>query len=634
LLLADAGAAEVQARKILKAAPGQPDTLFLLAIALNRQAKHAEALAILEMPVLKLSGRMAVELETASVLAALGRYDDAIALLRLIVQHEPGPAWRMLGDLYALTGKAAAADEAYLRHIQASVRNPLLVEAAQALGGNRLPDAERVLRSFIKTYPTDVAAIRMLADVAARGGRLEEAESLLERTLELCPSFAAARANYAGVLNRQQKSDAALAQVDILRRRDPRHPGYRILEAAVLVRLGELNRAIAAYRTLLHDAPNQPKVWTSLGHALKTAGRQKEAIEAYRECLKLEPGLGEAWWSLANLKTFRFSAEEIVGMRTLLSRSGLTQEDHLQLHFALGKALEDRGDYQDAFRQYEEANAQCRAAHPYHAAEVTRHKQTLKTVLTEEFFAVRAGGGCQAADPIFIVGLPRSGSTLVEQILASHSLVEGTEELPDIFALVGRLRERDERPFYPQIVPGLTAQQRIALGEAYLARTRKYRRLGRPFFIDKLPNNFLQIGFIELILPQAKIIDVRRHPMACGFSCFKQYFARGQEFSYSLADIGRYYADYVELMAHYDAVLPGRVHRLQYEALVDDLEGSVRRLLDYCGLPFEENCLRFYQNDRIVRTASSEQVRQPVYADAVEHWRHFEPWLGPLKEAL
>jgi predicted Zn-dependent protease len=600
LLSPDAAKAEVRARDILKSFPGQPDVLLLLAAALQRQAKH----------------------------------DEAIAVLRRIVRRQPqhNAAWRMLGDACAQSGQAAEADKAYLQHVQASVHNRVLQEVSKAMSANRLFEAERTLRTTLKANPTDVAALRMLAEVVARDGRLEEAESLLKRVLELCPGFAAARAHYAAVLNRQLKADQALAQVAILRQAEPQHPGYRVLEAAVLARLGEMERAIAAYRALLAEQPKLPKVWLSLGHTLKTAGRQAEAVEAYRESLKLAPGLGEAWWSLANLKTFRFAAEEIAAIRMQLEHAELPEGERVQLHFALGKALEDRGDYAQSFEQYAKANGLRRAHSDYEAVAITRNKETLQHVLTEEFFRSRAQGGCEAPDPIFIVGLPRSGSTLVEQILASHSQVEGTMELPDIFAMVGR--EAAGKPFYPDAIAAFTPERRKALGEEYLARTKVHRRLGRAFFIDKLPNNFLQTGFIALILPKAKIIDVRREPMACGFSCFKQYFARGQEFSYSLSDIGRYYADYVALMAHFDAVLPGRVHHVQYEELVHDLEGSVRRLLDYCGLGFEEACLRFFENTRIVQTASSEQVRLPVYADALEHWRHFESWLAPLKDAL
>jgi tetratricopeptide (TPR) repeat protein len=384
----------------------------------------------------------------------------------------------------------------------------------------------------------------------------------------------------------------------------------------------------------LKDVPNQPKIWMSFGHTLKTAGQHSDAVEAYREAVKQQPHLGEAWWSLANLKTFRFTEADIAVMARETARSDISPEDRLHLDFALGKAFEDKSDYEASFGHYQKANVLRRSMLDYDADKTSEHKATLIKTLTPEFFGALGAGGSEAADPIFIVGLPRAGSTLIEQILASHSQVEGTMELPDIFSLVGRLKDEAGKPFYPDVLASLSPEKRVALGEEYLARTRIHRKLGRAFFIDKMPNNFLQIGFIAAILPKAKIIDARRNPMACGFSCFKQHFARGQGFSYDLIDIGRYYADYVALMEHFDAVLPERILRVQYEEVVGDLEGQVRRLLAYCGLDFEEQCLNFYQNDRIVRTASSEQVRMPIFQDGLEQWRHYEKWLDPLQKAL
>ncbi len=575
-------------------------------------------------------------LALATAAAAQGKNADAIAALTSLVKLQPThlSAWRMLGDLHAVAGDSGAADAVYMKHLEASVHDPRLVSAAAALRTNNLPAAEQQLRAFLKAHPTDIGAIRMLAETAARLGRYTDAEKLLTRALELAPSFDAARANYAAMLQRQNKTAEALAQIELLMAHDPDHPGHRSLEAAVRARLGDMDRAIAVYSEVLKDFPDQPKVWMSYGHTLKTAGNQAEAIEAYRKSLALQPGLGETWWSLANLKTFRFTPEDITEMRRQAERPDLAPDDYWHLNFALGKAFEDIGEYEASFVHYDKANTQRRAMLDYSADEVTKHRDLLKTVLTAEFFATRQDGGCEAPDPIFIVGLPRAGSTLVEQILASHSMVEGTMELPDIFSIVGRLHEAAGKPFYPDVIAALSPDERRQLGEEYLERTRVHRKLGRPHFIDKMPNNFLQIGFIAVILPNAKIIDVRRQPMACGFSCFKQHFARGQGFSYSLSDIGRYYADYADLMAHFDSVLPGRVLRLPYEDLVADLETNVRRLLDHCGLPYEESCLRFYQNDRIVRTASSEQVRRPIFSEGLDHWRHYEKWLDPLKKAL
>jgi tetratricopeptide (TPR) repeat protein len=375
----------------------------------------------------------------------------------------------------------------------------------------------------------------------------------------------------------------------------------------------------------------------SYGHSLKTAGRQSQSIAAYRKAIELSPQLGDAYWSLANLKTFRFTPAEIAAMRKQLARTDLAAEDRYHVHFALGKALEDAHEFAASFEHYAEGNRLRRAAIHYDPDRTTGSVDRSRQLFSTDFFAARAGAGAPEPDPIFIVGLPRAGSTLVEQILASHSLVEGTMELPDITAIVQSLtrpREGGTSSRYPEIVASLGHAELRGLGERYLAQTRIQRKTGAPFFIDKMPNNWAYVGLIALILPNAKIIDARRHPLSCCFSGFKQHFARGQHFSYSLDDIGRYYRDYVALMAHFDAVLPGRVHRVIYERMVEETEDEVRRLLEYCGLPFEDACLRFYENARAVRTASSEQVRRPIFRDAVEHWRNYEPWLGPLKTAL
>ncbi|MEQ9465719.1 MAG: sulfotransferase [Haliea sp.] len=513
--------------------------------------------------------------------------------------------------------------------------HPVLRKAMDALLDGRIGETERLCRQFLQRYPADVTAIRLLADVAIKLGRWADAENLLVRCLELAPDFHLARYNYAFVLSRQTHYEQALIELEALLQ-DEDNPSYRTLQAATLVRLGHFEQAIAIYERLLADAPRQPKVYLSYGHALKTVGRQDESIAAYRTAIRLAPELGEAYWSLANLKTVSLTDDELEAMRSALGKPGLQAEDAAQLSFALAKALEDRGQYDQAFTHYAEGNEVRRRQSTYSAA--AQHEKIQRTIRCQDapFFAQRAGSGCRARDPIFIVGLPRAGSTLLEQILASHSLVEGTQELPDIIAMARRLGGKPqpgERSRYPEILEDLSPGELRELGEEYLHRTRRYRGTA-PIFIDKMPNNFEHIGLIHLMLPDAKIIDARRHPLACCFSGFKQYFARGQRFSYSLSDIGHYYRDYVALMDHYDKVLPGRVHRVQYEELVVDFESQVRKLLNYCGLEFEVGCLSFHENQRAVRTASSEQVRQPVFTDAVEHWRHFLPHLGPLVAAL
>jgi tetratricopeptide (TPR) repeat protein len=605
LLAARPAEAAEQAAEILKVVPEQPDALALQGLALGRLGRGEEAMAAL---------KRAVHLKSALP-----------------------DAWRALGDHYTALEMREAADGAYAQSIRHATRDPRLLGAAQALVENRIPEAEAALREHLKRHPTDVAAIRMLAEVAARIGRYADAENLLARCLELAPGFAAARHNYAMVLHRQNKPEAALAQVEKLLAEEPRNPGYRNLKAAILGRIGEYAASIEQYRDVLADYPNQAKVWMSLGHSLKTAGRNAESIEAYTQSIGKAAHLGEAWWSLANLKTFRFSPEQVDAMRAQLAGDRLSPEDRFHFEFSLGKALEDAGDYAGSFAHYHEGNRLRRAMIRYDADENHAHVERSKRFFTREFFAARAGWGCEASDPIFVIGLPRSGSTLIEQILASHSQVEGTMELPDVAMLARVVGTRTTRPgsaAYPRALEKFNAEELRGLGERYLSQTRIQRKTPAPFFIDKMPNNFAHTGFIHLMLPKAKIIDARRHPLGCCFSGFKQHFARGQNFSYDLTDIGRYYRDYVELMAHFDEVLPGRVHRVFYENMVEDTEAEVRRLLDYCGLEFEPGVLRFHENQRAVRTASSEQVRRPIFREGMDQWRHYEPHLDALKRAL
>ncbi len=508
------------------------------------------------------------------------------------------------------------------------LRDPQLLEAALALHDNRLNEAEPLLRTHLKANPFDVAAIRMLAELAGRIGRMPDAETLLRRAVEIAPNFLAARSNLATVLYRQNKIADAVAELDALLAIDPENAGNANLKAAAMGRIGEYDEAVALYGQVLARHPDQPKVWMSYGHVLKTVGRQADCVDAYRRAIAIAPQLGEVWWSLANLKTVTFSDEDIAAMERSLEHPKLGEEDRFHLHFALGKALEDRKDAAASFAHYEEGNRLRRAILAYDPADTTRQVDRLIGIFTPALFAARAGQGCPASDPIFVIGMPRAGSTLIEQILASHSQVEGTMELPDIPALAARIGTRKGG------LDSVEPHELRALGEEYLERTRIQRKSDKPLFIDKLPNNWMHIGLIQLILPNAKIVDARRHPLGCCFSNFKQHFARGQSFSYGLDDMGRYYADYVRTLAHIDTVLPGRVHRVIYERMVEDSETEIRALLKALDLPFEEPCLRFYENDRAVRTASSEQVRRPIYREGTEQWQMFEPWLGPLKDAL
>lgn len=638
LLEREPALAAEQSEEILKAVPGHPGALLILGIARRTLGEVPAALALFQ-PLTQAQPRWApAHYELGLTLGALGRGEDAVAALRRAVQLNPDmpDAWRALADHLAASGDESGAENARARLLKASTRDPRLLAAGAALCENRIPEAEALLRRHLYEHPTDIAAIRMFAEVAARIGRYHDAESLLARCLELAPAFHGARQNYAVALYRQGKHAAALPQIERLLAAEARNPNYRSLHAAVLAGIGEYGRAIDIYVEVLKEYPRQAKIWLSYGHALKTAGQTTEGIKAYRRALELDARLGEVWWSLANLKTYRFDAADLAHMRAQLKRQDLSAEDSFHFHFALGKALEDQELYRDSFEHYREGNALRRAQVHYEPQRIREHVARFKSVFTPEFLAAQSGHGAPAPDPIFVVGLPRAGSTLIEQILSSHSQVEGTMELPDIPALAQSVAQRtgDDKARYPQALASLPSEQLRSLGEEYLARTRIQRKTPRPYFIDKLPNNFLHVGLIHLMLPNARIIDARRHPLGCCFSAFKQHFARGQNFTYDLADIGGYYRSYVELMAHFDAVLPGRVHRVFYENMVEHTETEVRRLLDYCGLPFEPECLRFYQNERAVRTASSEQVRVPIYREGVEQWRHFEAWLDPLKAAL
>jgi tetratricopeptide (TPR) repeat protein len=639
LLEQDPALAYAQASEILAAVPGHPPARLLQAAAKRRGGDAAAALALLDPLLQERPEWLPALYERALALGAAGQGEAAIAALRDVLKRQPAhpEAWRTLGDHLMATGETDEADAAYSRHVQCAAHNPPLERAAAAMLANDMPRAERLLKEHLKQVPTDVPAIRMLAEVAVRCGENRAAGKLLDRCLELAPGFQPARYARAVLLHRDNQAAEALAEVERLLVADPVNPSYRNLHAVLLSHVGEVERSCAIYDRLLAEYPGNAKVWLSYGHVLKTAGRREDCIAAYRASIAREPTLGEAWWSLANLKTFRFSPEDLTTMRARVADPALGDADRLNFHFALGKAHEDAGEAAAAFEHYDRGNALQRARLPFDRALNTARMRRLKQLFTPEFFARRAGGGHESAAPIFILGMPRAGSTLIEQILASHSAVEGTSELPNIIAMARRLRERaDDADLsgYAEVLATLEAPALRALGEEYLTGTRVYRKTDRPRFIDKMPNNFLHVGLIHSILPNATIIDARRHPLGCCFSNFKQLYARGQRFSYGLADMGSYYRDYVELMAHLDSVLPGRVHRVIYEQLVEDTESEVRRLLDHCGLPFEPACLRFFENDRPVRTASSEQVRRPIYRDGVDQWRQFEPWLEPLKESL
>jgi tetratricopeptide (TPR) repeat protein len=633
LLRTDPALAAREATAILVSRPGHPLAMLFLGMARRQLDDLPGALAILEPLARRQPGSAAVHYELGITLGPAGRRHEALASLERAVALKPdvGEAWRLIAEHRMETGDPAGADAAWSSHIAITTAGPALRGPAVALCENRLADAERLLRAHLARHPEDPAALRMLAELATRATRWADAVALFERCLTLAPDFTAARHGYALALHEVHRSDEALAQIDRLLAREPGNPVYLNLKANVLERAGDHAGAITAFETVLAGHPSNPRIWMAYGDVLKTAGRSDDGIAAYRRSLELAPGFGEAWWSLANLKTYRFLPADVAAMQALLGRADAADADRLHLHFALGKALEDQGRFAESFAHYAEGNRIRRTGIAYDAAATSEFVGRMISLYTKDFVVQRQGWGCGAADPIFVVGLPRSGSTLVEQILASHSAVEATMELPDVAVLARSIAERAP---YPDVLARLDADACVALGERYVARTRRHRRTGAARFIDKMPNNWMHAGLIHLMLPNARIIDVRREPMACCWSCFRQHFARGQHYTYSLEDLGRYYRDYVALMAHLDEVLPGRVLRVSYERLVEDTETEVRRMLDHCGLVFEASTLRFHEGTRAVATASSEQVRRPVYREALAQWRHYEPWLAPLRDAL
>ncbi len=565
------------------------------------------------------------------VLRAIDAFEHGVTLNAALPS-----SWGMLERLYSSTGdmqKAAAATEhiALLRRLPAQI-----VEAAGLFCDGELALAEDILRAYLRSVGSHAEALRLLGRIAHQRNVLGDAERLLEEALRLAPDYRAARADFARVLIDQLQYRRAREELAGLLRLDPHNPDYLTLDATALAGTGEHDAAAQTYRGVLARTPGWSHVHLLLGNSLKASGRQSEAIEAYRAAAAAPAGFAAACWSLANLKTYRFSPQEMARMRAAQAAPATQPVDRCHLCFALGKAFEDQGEYAQSWRHYARGNALRRSQSSYDPQVMELNTRRQIEVCTADFFAARARSGVADPAPIFIVGLPRAGSTLIEQILASHSKVDGTQELHEIEHIVRELQgpELDAgNPRYPAVLAGLAADDFRRLGARYLSDTRAYRK-GKPFFIDKMPNNFRHIGLIHLMLPQAKIIDVRREPMACCFSNLKQLYARGQEFTYGSEDIARYYRSYLEQMRHWDTALPGRVLHIAYEDIVEDLEAGVRRLLQWCGLQFESECLEYYRTARNVSTASSEQVRQPIFRAGLAQWRHYEPWLGPLRDAL
>jgi tetratricopeptide (TPR) repeat protein len=562
--------------------------------------------------------------------AAMAAYESAVKVNDSLLE-----SWCELVSWYRSSGWPTKTDHAQACITKLTAAPPQLLAGSNLLNEGELDAAENLVRGYLQRHGAHIDGMRLLAQIGMKRDVLDDAELLLEKIIELAPEYHDARYELASVLLGRRRNLPALFHAELLLRVDPDKREWRLLYARACDGLGEYVKSLPIYERLVAEDPGDATLWRSIAHALSTLRRNPEAIETFRKVTRMPDGRGPGYLALANIKSYRFTDDELEDMRRAEAAADISVADRDNLCFAIGAALEHRKQYEESFRYYERANALRRSQMTYKPELVERHLRLQEQVFTPEFFKSLRGVGCPRPDPIFVLGLPRSGSTLIEQILASHSQIDGTLELAELPHLVHQFRSRreGEPPLYPAILADLSPEEFRRFGEIYLEETRVYRHEA-PFFIDKLPANHRNIGFIHLILPNAKIIDARREAMACCFGNYKTSFVRGMEFTYNLEEMGHYYRNYVALMDHWDRALPGRVLRVRHEDVVADLEGSVRRMLDYCGLPFEPACLEFHKTDRTVRTMSAEQVRRPINRQGLELWRNYEPWLGPLKKAL
>lgn len=624
---------------LLSETPDHQDALYMAAVAARYLDRFDTARGYLETLKRTSPDFGRAYQEAGHLFKVQGETERALKAYQDATRYNPAllASWKAQSDLHATRDEPALAKAAtaQMQRLQ-SLPRPLLA-ATNHLHEGRIFRAEEITRAYLQKSPHDIEGMRLLADIGSRLGVHEDADFLLETAIELAPDNLQLRIDYIQVLRKRQKFSEALEQAKYLLDQEPESPVFQSLFAIESMQSGDYETALDGFDQVLSKLHNDPVTLTSRGHALKTYGRSEDAVTSYQNAVSHDPCHGDAWYALANLKTYRFSDTELETMQSAFASPDLSFMSRVHIAFALGKAFEDRDAYEQAFVHYEQGNALKRQQMRYTKEQMREEFEAQKAHCTPSLFEAQSGKGDPAPDPIFIVGLPRAGSTLIEQILASHSQVDGTLELPNILSLAHRLRGRKqltERDRYPRILHDLSAEELTKLGLDYIENTQSHRA-GAPLFTDKMPNNFRHIGLIHLILPNAKIIDARRDPMDCCWSEFKQLFAEGQEFTYGLEEIGHYYRGYVDLMDHWDTVLPeGRILRVQHEDVLDDLEGQVRRILDYCGLPFEQACIEFHKTERAVRTASSEQVRKPLNRSGQGQWRPYEPYLEPLKDAL
>ena len=618
--------------------PDNADALYMSAVCRRYRREFDQALALLKRLQALAPENGRAHQEEGHAHRDMGRPEAALPAYARACRCNPAlvASWRAQVDILTRLGRKQEATQAKAQLDYLQALPPPLVMVLDLIGQGKLLKAEDLCRKFLRKVPHHVEAMRLLADIGIRFGVLADAEFLLESAHEFEPDNTRVHMDYIQALRKRQKFARSLEEAGRLLETAPEHPQFQSIYAIECMHTGDYETALGLFDKVLERIPGDPVTFTSKGHAYKTCGKYDKAVAAYRAALASEPRHGEAWYSLSNLKVYSFSDGELEAMREQADDDNLPHADRAHLSFALGKAHEDRGDFETSFACYARGNRLKKAQSSYDADKMTDELRAQRRVCTAEMLSRGGRAGHAAGDPIFVVGLPRAGSTLLEQILSSHSQVDGTLELPNIPSLSQHLRRRGrgaDAPDYPDILAVLSDEELGTFGRQFIDDTRIHRR-DAPRFIDKMPNNFRHIGLIHLILPNAKIIDARRHPMACGFSGYKQLFAEGQEFSYDLADLGQYYRDYVELMDYWDEALPGKVLRVQYEEVVADLETQVRRLLEHCGLEFEPACLKFHDTERSVRTPSSEQVRRPIFQSGLDYWRNYDAWLDPLRDAL
>ena len=623
---------------ILKDHPNHIDSLYLAAVSTRYLKKFQDSQENIEklLTIAPDMGRAYQELGHLN--RDMGNEEQAVVHYRQACELNPAlfASWNYLYEYFVKNSNKPAADHALEQINKLQSLPGVLLYIDQILNEGRLGMAEAKCRAFLKKNPTHTYAMSLLSEIANRLGYFDDAEFLLEKAVEFKPDDGDLRMKYASILRKKQKFAKTMEQVNILCEKFPDNLNYQALKASEIMQNGDHEKAITLLDDILSKNPYNFSTLTSKGHAEKTLGRTEQAINSYQSAYQIKPDHGEAFFSLANLKTYSFTSEELGNMREQVKRVDLSLRDKAYFHFALAQGCEVNGEYDEAFFHLENGNRIKNNQSQYSIERMDNELQAQMDICDEEFFKDLGKGGYNTKDPIFILGLPRAGSTLIEQILASHSMIDGTLELPNILSIAQSLRGDDvygKEGNYPKSMRSLTLEQRESLGKSYVEDTRMHRK-DAPMFTDKMPNNFRHIGLIHLIMPNAKIIDARRYPLDCCFSMFKQLFAQGQEFSYGLAEAGSYYKSYVKLMNHWDKVLPGKILRVNNEDIIDDLEGQVKRMLEYLQLPFEEECITFYETDRSVRTASSEQVRRPINKEGMERWKPYSNHLKPLVDSL